>query len=96
MSTFLGERVVIGFGVTTCLPLEALSNPHSLELSAAALRLRDGVPGPSSEGASARWYSSTGGSAMYSGFKQLTPWADASVTSTRKSPGFSRLKSANR
>lgn len=33
----------------------------SLELSAAALRLRDGVPGVSPEGASVRRYSSTGG-----------------------------------
>lgn len=33
----------------------------SLELSADALRLRDGVPGASSEGASVRWYSSIGG-----------------------------------
>lgn len=33
----------------------------SLELSAAALRLRDGVPGASSEAASVRWYSSMGG-----------------------------------
>ena len=35
-------------------------------------------------------------SAMYSGFKHVTPWEVASETSTLKSPGFSRLKSANR
>lgn len=33
---------------------------------------------------------------MYSGFKHVTPWEVASDTSTLKSPGFSRLKSANR
>lgn len=33
---------------------------------------------------------------MYSGFKHVTPWEAASDTSTLKSPGFRRLKSANR
>ena len=33
---------------------------------------------------------------MYSGFRQRDPWAWASLTSTRNSPGFSRLKSAKR
>lgn len=33
---------------------------------------------------------------MYSGFKHLTPWAAASLTSTLTWPGFNRLKSTNR
>ena len=33
---------------------------------------------------------------MYSGFKHVTPSVVASDTSTLKSPGFRRLKSANR
>lgn len=33
---------------------------------------------------------------MNSGFRHLTPWDMASGTSTRKSPGFNRLNSANR